>query len=111
MSKIPMVNEATIDSGYEFYQTIIDFDHPIQIFREAFQNSIDEDANEVYCRISLEKKLGKEDLYLDIWDNGTGLRKENVECFFGLAKSTKVDKNKTPLPGKLGYKGHGTKVF
>ena len=111
MSKIPMAKEATIDSGYEFYQTIIDFDHPIQIFREAFQNSIDEDATEVYCRVFLEKKLGQEDLYIDIWDNGTGLRKENAECFFGLAKSTKVDKNKTPLIGKLGYKGHGTKVF
>jgi len=30
---------------------------------------------------------------------------------FGLAKSTKVDKNKTPISGKLGYKGHGTKIF
>ena len=111
MSKIPMIKEATIDSGYEFFQTIIDFDHPIQIFREAFQNSIDEEATEVYCRVFMEKKLGQEDLYIDIWDNGTGLRKENAECFFGLAKSTKVDKNKTPLIGKLGYKGHGTKVF
>ncbi|HAB51853.1 MAG TPA: hypothetical protein DCE80_06740 [Ignavibacteriales bacterium] len=111
MSKIPMTKQATIDTGYEFYQTIIDFDHPIQIFREAFQNSIDEDATEVYCRVFIEKSLGQEDLYIDIWDNGLGLKKENVDCFFGLAKSTKVDKNKIPLSGKIGYKGHGTKVF
>ncbi len=111
MSKINMVKDATIDTGYEFYQTIIDFDHPIQIFREAFQNSVDEDATEVYCLVKMERRLGQEDLYIDIWDNGTGLRKDNAECFFGLAKSTKVDKNKTPLTGKLGYKGHGTKVF
>jgi hypothetical protein len=111
MSKIKMIKDATIDSGYEFYQTIIDFDHPIQIFREAFQNSIDEDATEVNCRVFIEKSLGQDDLYLDIWDNGQGLKKEHIDYFFGLAKSTKVDKNKTPLPGKLGYKGHGTKIF
>jgi len=111
MKKIEMVKEATVDTGYEFYQTIIDFDHPIQIFREAFQNSVDESATEVYCRVFTEKTLGQEDLYIDIWDNGSGLRKEHAECFFGLAKSTKVDKKKTPLAGKLGYKGHGTKIF
>lgn len=111
MKKIQMVKDAAVDTGYEFYQTIIDFDHPIQIFREAFQNSIDEDATSVYCQVYIEKSLGQEDLYVDIWDNGTGLKKENAECFFGLAKSTKVDKNKTPHPGKLGYKGHGTKIF
>lgn len=102
-----MIKEATIDSNYEFYQTIIDFDHPIQIFREAFQNSVDEDANKVYCNVFMEKRLGQDDLYIDIWDNGSGLKKEFAECFFGLAKSTKVDKNRTPLSGKLGYKGHG----
>lgn len=106
-----MKKEASADIGYEFYQTIIDFDHPIQIFREAFQNSIDEDATEIYCRVFIEKSLGQEDLYIDIWDNGMGLEKEHVENFFGLAKSTKVDKNKMPVTGKLGYKGHGTKIF
>lgn len=111
MSKIPMIKEAGIDVGYEFYQIIIDFDQPIQIFREAFQNSIDEGATEVYCHVFVEKSLGQENLYIDVWDNGLGLKRENVDCFFGLAKSTKVDKNKMPLAGKLGYKGHGTKVF
>src|SRR5436190_11997213 len=100
--KIEMVKEAVVDSGYEFYQTIIDFDHPIQIFREAFQNSIDEAAEDVLCRVWVEKTLGQEDLYIDIVDNGSGLKKEHAECFFGLAKSTKVDKNKTPIAGKLG---------
>jgi hypothetical protein len=111
MKKIEMVKETKVDAGYEFFQTIIDFDNPLQIFREAFQNSIDENATEVYCRVFTERTLGQENLFIDIWDNGDGLNKENVDCFFGLAKSTKVDKNKTPLAGKLGYKGHGTKIF
>lgn len=111
MGKIRMRNEAGIDKGYEFYQTIIDFDHPIQIFREAFQNSIDEKATEVHCRVFEEKQLGKENLYIDIWDDGEGLNKKHIDCFFGLAKSTKVNKDKIPIAGKLGYKGHGTKIF
>ena len=65
MAKIQMTKDATIDIGYEFYQTIIDFDHPIQIFREAFQNSIDEDATRVYCRVHIEKRLGQEDPWLE----------------------------------------------
>ena len=53
MKEIKMIKDAKIDLAYEFYQTIIDFDHPIQVFREAFQNSADEDATEIYCRIFL----------------------------------------------------------
>jgi len=86
MKKIEMVKEAIVDTGYEFYQTIIDFDHPIQIFREAFQNSIDENATEVYCRVFTQKTLGQEDLFIDIWDNGDGLKKENADCFFRARK-------------------------
>ncbi|MFQ6122633.1 MAG: ATP-binding protein, partial [Dehalococcoidales bacterium] len=66
--------EPEIDVGYEIYQIIRDFDNPIQIFREAFQNSIDEEATEVCCRVSVQQRLGGEDLILDIWDNGLGMR-------------------------------------
>jgi len=103
-------HDTEIDVGYEIYQIIRDFDNPIQIFREAFQNSIDEEATEVYCRVFTQQRLGTEDLIIDIWDNGLGLREENIPCFFGLAKSTKVTSKKMPT-GKIGYKGHGTKIF
>jgi len=102
--------EAEIDIGYETYQIIRDFDNPIQIFREAFQNSADEEATEVYCRVSAEKKLGGEDLTIDIWDNGLGLSEKTIPCFFGLAKSTKITPKMMPT-GKIGYKGHGTKIY
>jgi len=103
-------HDAEIDVGYEIYQIIRDFDNPIQIFREAFQNSIDEEATEVCCRVSVEQRLGREDLIIDVWDNGLGLREENIPCFFGLAKSTKVTLKRMPI-GKIGYKGHGTKIY
>jgi hypothetical protein len=102
--------EAEINVGYEMYQIIKDFDNPIQIFREAFQNSVDEGATEVCCRVFVEKKLGGDDVFIDIWDNGRGLNEENISCFFGLAKSTKVTPKMMPA-GKIGYKGHGTKIF
>jgi len=102
--------EAEVNVGYEMYQIIKDFDNPIQIFREAFQNSIDEGATEVYCRVSIEKILGGDDVFIDIWDNGRGLSEKNIPCFFGLAKSTKVTSEMMPTE-KIGYKGHGTKIF
>lgn len=102
--------EADIDKGYEMFQIITDFDNPIEIFREAFQNSLDENASEVFCKLIEEQKLGTKDLIIDIWDNGAGLSKANVPCFFGLAKSTKIDSKKMPI-GKVGYKGHGTKIY
>ncbi|MFC1949019.1 ATP-binding protein [Chloroflexota bacterium] len=103
--------EAEINAGYEAFQIIRDFDNPIQIFREAFQNSLDESATEINCNVYAEKRLGGEDLFIDISDNGLGLTKDNIPCFFGLAKSTKVTSDLIPTKGKIGYKGHGTKIY
>jgi hypothetical protein len=103
-------HKAQIDVGYEMYQIIKDFTNPIQIFREAFQNSIDAEASEVYCEVNIRQRLGMEDLIIDVWDNGSGIREEHIPCFFDLANSTKVTPEKTPTQ-KLGYKGHGTKIY
>ncbi|HBF37022.1 MAG TPA: hypothetical protein DDW50_06845 [Firmicutes bacterium] len=103
--------EITINKGYELYQIITDFGDPLEIFREAFQNAIDENATEVYCNVYELKKMSGSELIIDIWNNGNGLPKQKVACFFDLANSSKVDDNLIPLKGKLGYKGHGSKIF
>lgn len=105
------MREVQINKGYELYQIITDFGEPLEIFREAFQNAIDEDATEVYCNVFEDKKLSGSKLIIDIWNNGNGLPKEKINCFFDLANTTKVDVNKIPIKGKLGYKGHGSKIF
>ena len=105
------MHEININKSYEIFQIITDFGDPLEIFREAFQNSIDEDANNVICHVYEIKKQTKTDLIIDIIDNGRGLPLSKVACFFDLANSTKVDKNGVPLKGKLGYKGHGAKIF
>lgn len=104
-------NEVQINKGYELYQIITDFGEPLEIFREAFQNAIDENASAVFCHVYEKQKMSGTELIIDIWNNGNSLKKENVPNFFGLAKSTKVDENNMPVKGKLGYKGHGSKIF
>lgn len=105
------MKEVGINKGYELYQIITDFGEPLEIFREAFQNAIDENASEVYCNVFQKEKLGSETLFIDIWNNGNGLPKEKINCFFDLANSTKTDDNYVQMKGKLGYKGHGAKIF
>lgn len=89
------------------------FSNPVEIIREALQNSVDENARNVFCRVFQESQplSANKDLVVDIWDDGAGLARENAGCFFGLAKTTKMNKDGTRIQGKLGYKGHGTKIF
>lgn len=103
--------EVQINKGYELYQIITDFGEPLEIFREAFQNAIDENAKNVFCHVYEKQRMSGSELIIDIWNDGNSLMKEQAVNFFGLAKSTKVDSNNMPLKGKLGYKGHGAKIF
>ncbi|PZX10128.1 histidine kinase/DNA gyrase B/HSP90-like ATPase [Breznakibacter xylanolyticus] len=105
------MNEVKINKSSEIFQIITDFGDPLEIFREAFQNAIDEDATKVFCRVYHTKKLSGDELIIDIWNNGHGLQKTNISNFFDLAYSTKVDENGIPIKGKLGYKGHGAKIY
>lgn len=105
------MNEVKVNKGYELYQIITDFGEPLEIFREAFQNAYDEGATVVFCRVYEKQKLSGTELIIDIWNNGEGLEKERVKCFFDLANSSKIDENRMPVKGKLGYKGHGSKIF
>lgn len=105
--------KVEINEGYELLQIIKDFGEPLEIFREAFQNAVDENAKNVFCKVYQDDDgYSEETLYIDIWNDGNPLEKDRIPNFFGLAKSTKVDvKKMRPLDGKLGYKGHGSKIF
>ena len=84
-------NEVQINKGYELYQIITDFGEPLEIFREAFQNAIDENAQKVFCHVYEKHRMSGSELIIDIWNDGNSLKQEQVVNFFGLAKSTKVD--------------------
>jgi|GEM_PF-889983 len=111
MSKITMDNAATINESYEFLQIIKDFGNALEIFREAFQNSYDNDADTIICKVYIEESFGSKDLIIDIIDNGFGLEKSKISNFFNLADSTKITENLSKINNKLGYKGHGSKIF
>lgn len=103
--------EISINKAYELYQIITDFTDPLEIFREAFQNAIDENADKVFCYVYEINKLSRSQLVVDIWNNGEGLKREDINCFFDLANSSKINESRVPIKGKLGYKGHGSKIF
>lgn len=105
------MGEVGINKGYELYQIITDFGEPLEIFREAFQNAIDEGAKKVFCNIQKKQQLNGYTLIIEIWNNGNGLDKENIDNFFGLAKTTKTYEGWIPSKEKVGYKGHGSKIF
>ena len=105
------MGQAHVNEGYELYQIITDFGDPLEIFREGIQNSFDEDATKIYVRVFEEKNLAWNKLVIEITDNGNGLHKENVNVFFDVANSTKVNDSYLPNGNKHGYKGHGSKVF
>lgn len=105
------MGEVNVNKGYELYQIITDFGDPLEIFREAFQNAYDEGATAVFCRVYEREKLSGSELIIDIWNNGEGLEKNRVDCFFDLANSSKINYNRMPIKGKLGYKGHGSKIY
>ena len=102
--------EIHVNELYEIYQIITDFSNPLEIFREAIQNSFDAEAKDVYISITAALGVNKDRVIIDIYDNGHGLKRENIASFFDIANGTKVDENYVPN-GKYGYKGHGSKVF
>ena len=99
-----------VNEPYELYQIITDFEKPLEIFREAIQNSFDENAKEIYIHVYEKPTMSGSKLFFDIWDNGAGLKQCNIENFFDVANSTKVSEGYVSC-GKHGYKGHGSKVY
>jgi hypothetical protein len=100
-----------VNENYEIYQIIKDFGEPLEIFREAIQNAYDEDADTIFCKVYEVEKVSGNELIIDIYNNGCGLNRANVCNFFDLANSTKVNSNLIPKKNKIGYKGHGAKIF
>ena len=68
------MGQVHVKEGYELYQIITDFGDPLEIFREAIQNSFDENASEIYVSVYEKQKLGGDSsLIIDIIDNGKGM--------------------------------------
>lgn len=102
-----------VKQGHAFLEISKDFSRPAEIFREAVANSLDAYAKNLWLRVHVESRRGKETVIIDLCDDGIGMTRDKIESFLNLSDSHKPD---APPPGMArrrmsGYKGHGTKVY
>jgi len=96
----------------EIREICMDFTNPLEIFREAIQNSYDANAKRIWIAVEEQEIEGRKRINITIEDDGDGIYKDKIHCFFDLGHSTKSDpKTGKKLSDTVGYKGHGTKIF
>lgn len=100
-TKQPKVNQVN-----EFKEIANNFANPLEIVREAISNCIDARANEIHLLFDIINHFGEDLFRVKIMDNGKGMNEEELESFFDLGNSTKINDNES-----IGEKGHGTKVY
>ncbi|MBI1901408.1 MAG: ATP-binding protein [Planctomycetia bacterium] len=101
--------EIRVNPGREVAEISHDFARPVEVVREALHNSYDAGAESVEVRAFTQMLPdGRRALSLEIHDDGIGMTDVSISSFFGLGFS-----EKPPIHGrrKIGYKGHGTKIF
>lgn len=95
-----------VDETQEFIEIANDFSNPLDLVREAISNSYDAGATTINISFEVIKKYGESILKIVLKDNGSGMRKEQIQNFFDLGNSTRRGDE-----GSIGEKGHGTKVY
>jgi DNA mismatch repair ATPase MutL len=86
ITKQPKVNQVN-----EFKEIANNFANPLEIVREAISNSIDARANEIHLLFDIINHFGEELFRVTIKDNGKGMDERELESFFDLGNSTKID--------------------
>ena len=90
----------------EFLEIAKDFTNPLEAVREAISNSFDYEAKRIEISFLIDRTYGEGNLIAIFKDNGKGMDKDGIRAFFDLGNSmSRKDE------GKMGEKGHGTKVF
>jgi hypothetical protein len=101
--------EIKVDVAHEIREISNAFAQPIELLREVLANSYDAGAEQVVIRaVPGQDPAGRRILDIDIIDDGIGMDRVGLECFFGLGFN-----HKPQIPGRppIGAKGHGTKIY
>jgi DNA topoisomerase VI subunit B len=100
------IGKPKVNPVNEFRQIAIDFTNPLEIIREAVSNSFDANASHITILFHHETIDGEDTLKIIIRDNGDGMDQSDLENFFDLGNSSRLND-----PNSIGEKGHGTKVY
>jgi hypothetical protein len=103
---VSLMPKAEINVRNEFKEIMNDFTNPLEIFREAIQNSLDEKSKVIKLLVENNDTSSGDSVDITIEDDGNGISLDNFSNFFDLGNSTKVNKKEC-----IGEKGHGTKIF
>ena len=91
----------------EFLEIANDFGDPLEVIREAISNSIDANATRLNIKISIDDESGDDVLVITFSDNGDGMSYEQLAYnFWNLG-----DSYSKSFEGRIGEKGHGTKIY
>lgn len=96
----------TVDEAQEFIEIANDFANRLDLVREAISNSFDAGATSIEIDFSVVDQFGESILQIVLTDNGEGMDELGLQAFFDLGNSSRRGE-----PGKIGEKGHGTKVY
>lgn len=101
--------EISVNVGKEIFEIARDFVNPIEVVREAVHNSYDACAKNMTL-MALPQTLedGNRVLSLAFFDDGLGMDRVGLECFFGLGFHKGFDCSDR---NKIGFKGHGAKIY
>ncbi len=111
MPKEPSPKEAFVitphvNATQEFIEIARDFANPLDLVREAISNSFDAHAKNIELSFEVENIDGDSTFIVRMNDDGDGMGREELQNFFDLGNSTRLDE-----PDSIGEKGHGTKVY
>ena len=96
-----------VDANAEFFEIAHDFGDALELVREAISNSSDAEASTIAIEFHVEQIDGDDVLVIRIADDGKGMSREVLQRdFWGLGYSTSRGN-----AGKIGEKGHGTKIY
>lgn len=99
--------KPTVNKEAEFLEIASDFGDPLEVIREAISNAYDASASQLKIDISIDNKMGYENLIIVFEDNGDGMDELRLtENFWNLGDSYSRNINSA-----IGEKGHGTKIY
>lgn len=100
-----------VEQSRTFLQIAKDFTKPLDVMREAISNALDAKGKNIWIKVWEDERMPGGELVIEVMDDGEGMTQKELDAFFDLGNSTRVELDGKRLPGFIGEKGHGTKTY